>query len=85
MGPETKLLHFFAGYLNTSLVESPLRGFLLLESTDSRAMATFSSEWSDVCDLAVVPVNENAAQSEVLGGAEDTEEVEPWPGRPDYP
>jgi hypothetical protein len=42
-------------------------GFLLLESTDSKAMAKFSSEWSDVCDLAVVPVNEDAELGEVLG------------------
>lgn len=42
-------------------------GFLLVESTDSKAMATFASEWSDVCDLAVVPVNEDAELAEVLG------------------
>ena len=43
-------------------------GFLLLESNDSKALAEFSRDWSDVCDLALSPVTEDAELAEVLKG-----------------
>ena len=41
-------------------------GFLLLESTDSKALARFSRDWSDVCDLSLFPVVEDAELVDVL-------------------
>lgn len=44
-------------------------GFVLLESEDPKALAAFARDWSDVCDLALAPVLEDAELSEVLKGA----------------
>ena len=41
-------------------------GFDLLESDDPKALAEFALMWSDLMDLAVVPVLEDDALSEVL-------------------
>lgn len=41
-------------------------GFVLLESEDPRALAAFARDWSDVCDLSLSPVVEDADLSEVL-------------------
>ena len=44
-------------------------GFLLLESEDPKALAGFARDWSDVCDLALTPVVEDAELTEVLKAA----------------
>jgi hypothetical protein len=41
-------------------------GFDLLESDDPKALTEFSLQWSDVMDLRLVPVVEDAELGEVL-------------------
>jgi hypothetical protein len=41
-------------------------GYDLLESDDSKALAEFALQWSDLMDLTIVPVLEDDALSEVL-------------------
>ena len=41
-------------------------GFLLLESDDAKALTEFSLTWSDVMELRIVPVIEDAEFVEVL-------------------
>jgi hypothetical protein len=41
-------------------------GFDLLESDDSQALAEFALMWSDLMELAIVPVLEDQELSEVL-------------------
>jgi hypothetical protein len=43
-------------------------GFDLIESNDAKALTNFSLAWSDLIDLSVVPVVEDADLSEVLKG-----------------
>lgn len=43
-------------------------GFLLLESDDTGALAEFCRDWSDVCDLHLMPVMEDAETARVLKG-----------------
>jgi hypothetical protein len=43
------------------------RGYDLIESDDVKAVTEFSLMWSDLMDLTVVPVVEDAELSEVLG------------------
>jgi hypothetical protein len=45
-------------------------GFDLIESDDAQAMAEFALMWSDLMQLTIVPVLEDAALSEVLNRAE---------------
>jgi hypothetical protein len=44
-------------------------GFLLCESSEVKPLAAFSNEWSDVVDLMLTPVLEDAELAEVLQGA----------------
>ena len=44
-------------------------GFVLLESQDPKALAAFARDWSDVCDLELTPVVEDAELVEVLRAA----------------
>ncbi len=41
-------------------------GFVLLDSNDPKALSAFARDWSDVCDLALHPVVEDAELAEVL-------------------
>ena len=43
------------------------RGYDLIESDDVKAVTEFSLMWSDLMELTVVPVVEDAELSEVLG------------------
>jgi hypothetical protein len=43
-------------------------GFALLESNDSKALAEFARDWSDVCDLSIAPVVEDDVLADVLKG-----------------
>lgn len=43
-------------------------GFLLLESDDAAALAEFCRDWSDVCDLQLMPVMEDEITARVLKG-----------------
>ena len=45
-------------------------GFDLLESDDAQAMAEFALMWSDLMQLTIVPVLEDAALAEVLARVE---------------
>ena len=45
-------------------------GYDLIESDDAQAMAEFALMWSDLMQLTIVPVLEDAALSEVLNRAE---------------
>jgi hypothetical protein len=45
-------------------------GFDLLESDDAQALAEFSLLWSDLMQLTIVPVLEDAALAEVLDRVE---------------
>ena len=45
-------------------------GFDLLESDDAKAMTEFALMWSDLMQLTIVPVLEDAALAEVLNRAE---------------
>jgi hypothetical protein len=41
-------------------------GFVLLESDDAGALTEFALMWSDLMELRIVPVNEDAELSAVL-------------------
>ena len=41
-------------------------GCLLAESNDPKALAAFSRDWSDVCELQLMPVLEDADLAQVL-------------------
>ena len=45
-------------------------GYDLIESDDAQAMAEFALMWSDLMQLTIVPVLEDAALTEVLARAE---------------
>ena len=45
-------------------------GFDVLESDDAQALAEFAMLWSDLMQLTIVPVLEDAALSEVLNRVE---------------
>jgi hypothetical protein len=44
-------------------------GFVLFETEDPKALTAFARDWSDVCDLSLAPVLEDADLAEVLRGA----------------
>jgi hypothetical protein len=43
-------------------------GFVLLETTDPKALADFAYDWSDLMELSVVPVVEDEGLSKVFAG-----------------